>query len=747
MEVKKPVITWTKVDEAPYIATFSLLPAVEKFTDEADIDIEVKDISVAGRILANFPESLKDDEKVEDYLAELGVQVVEDPYANIVKLPNVSATVVQLKDAIAELQSKGYKIPDYPDEPKTEEEKKIQERYSKVTGSAVNPVLRQGNNIRMIASAVKASAKKFPDEMAGFPLKDWSKDSLTHVSHMSKGDFFEYEKSIVADKETTVKIVFEDNKGNVTEMKDVSLTAGEIMDTTHLNVKELQKFFEEQVEDAKGKDYLWSIHLKGTMMKISDPVIFGYAVKAYYKSVFEKHGKTFDEIGVNPDEGLGGLYKKLESLPAEKKKEIEDDIQAVYNTNPPMYMVDSNKGITNLHAANLVIIDASIPPIVRDGGKAWGPDGKAHDVKIIIPDRSYATMYKEIVEDCKLNGAFDRKTMGTVINIGLMAMKAEEYGSHDKTFNAPSNGTFKVLDENGKTLVEQVVETGDIFRSSLVRDIAVKNWVQISVEQARATGYTTIFWLNKERGHDAEVIKKVEKYLKDYDINGLDIRILAPQEAMKVTVDRARKGESSIAVTGNVLRDYLTDLFPIIEVGTSAKVLSIVPLLNGGRVTEAGAGGSAPKHVWQFIEEGHLRWDSTAEFTAIISAIRFVEEKYNNNKAKILADTADASLTKLLLNKQWPSRKVGELDNRGEHYYFIRYWAEGLAEQDDDKELKDKFIPVAKALEENETKILDEFAAAQGRKAEIDGYYFPNEEKVEKEMRISPTFNSIIESI
>ncbi len=747
MEKRKPLITWTKVDEAPYLATFSLLPAVEKFLKAADIDVEVKDISVAGRILANFPDFLREDQRVPDDLAELGERVFNDPYVNIVKLPNISATVVQLKDAIKELREKGYNVPEYPDEPQTEEEKKIQERYSKVTGSAVNPVLRQGNNIRAVPLPVKESARKYPDEMAGLPLKDWPSNSRTHVSHMDGGDFFEHEKSITSEKDKKIRIEFVDKEGNVQVLKEIDLTEGEVFDGTFMDVRKLQEFFEKEVEDAKEKGVLWSVHLKATMMKVSDPVIFGYAVRAYFKDLFEKYGDLLKEIGFKPSEGLTGLYSRLDKLPEDKRKLIEEEIQKIYEKNPPMYMVDSNKGITNLHSPNLVIIDASIPPIIRDGGKAWGPDGKPHDVKIIVPDRSYATMYKEIVEDCKRNGKFDRATMGSVMNIGLMAMKAEEYGSHDKTFFAPSEGKFRVVDEDGNVLIEHEVREGDIWRGCQVKDIAVKSWVDIAVEKARETGNTTIFWLNKERAHDAELIKKVEKYLKNHDTSGLDIRILAPQEAMKVTVEKVRKGENVIAVTGNVLRDYLTDLFPILEVGTSAKVLSVVPLLNGGRLVEAGAGGSAPRHVWQFLEEGHLRWDSTAEFTALIEALRFIAQKYDYPKAKILADTAEAALTKLLLNKLWPSRKVGELDTRGEHYYFIRFWAENLANQDEDKDLKEKFSGPAKELAEKEKQILDELLKAQGHPVDIGGYYFPDEEKVAKEMRPSPTLNAIIDSM
>jgi isocitrate dehydrogenase len=748
MEGKVPKITVTKNDEAPYLATFSLLPAVKKFLDAAGIEIEMKNISLAGRTLANFPDYLKEDQKVPDDLAELGERVVDDPDLNLIKLPNISAAVPQLKATIKELQSKGYNVPDYPEEPKTEEEKKLHDRYAKVLGSAVNPVIRQGNCIRMVPNPVKESAKKYPELMAGgMPLKEWSKDSKTHVAHMDSEDFYEHEKSVTVEKATKVKIEFTDENGNTSVMKELPLTEGEILDGTFMNVRALQRFYEEQIKDAKKKGILWSLHLKATMMKVSDPVMFGYAVKAYFKDVFEKHAKTFEEIGVNPNNGLADLYLKIQDLPEDKRKEIEADIQAVYDENPPMFMVDSGKGITNLHSPNLVIIDASNPTIIRDGGKAWGPDNKQHDTKIVIPDRCYAPIYKEIVEDCERNGAFDRATMGTVINIGLMAMKAEEYGSHDKTFMAPSNGTFRVVDESGKVLIEHKVEEGDIWRACQVKDIAVKDWAKLGVEQAKRTGYSTIFWLDENRGHDAEVMKKVNEYLKDCDTTGLDIRIMKPQEAMRFTAEKVRKGEHVISVTGNVLRDYLTDLFPITEAGTSAKVLSIVPLLVGGRLSEAGAGGSAPKHVWQLLEEGHSRWDSTAEFTALTSALRFIEEKYNHKKAKVLADTSDKAVTKLLLNKLWPSRKVGEHDNRGEIYYFIRYWAEALAEQDEDKELKEKFEKPAKELAENESKINEELIAAQGHSVDIGGYYLPDEDKIAKVMRPSPTLNAIVDAM
>ena len=742
---KKPTIIWTKTDEAPYLASFSLLPIIRQYVKTADIEVVVKDISLAGRTLAAFPEYLKEDQRVPDDLAELG-ELVNQPDSNIVKLPNISATVPQLKDTIAELRSKGYMVPEYPEEPKTEEEKKIREKYAEVLGSAVNPVIRQGNNVRSVPTPVKEAAKKYPDLM-GLPLKEWSKDSKCHVSYMSYGDFYENEKSVTIEKDMTVKIEFVDENGNVTLLKEVPVTEGEILDGTFMNVKALQQFFEEQLEDAKKKDVLFSLHLKATMMKVSDPPIFGYAVRAYLKDVFEKHSKVFDEIGVNPNNGLGDLYDKLQELPEDKRKEIEADIQAAFEKNPRLFMVDSDRGITNLHAPNLVIIDASMPVVVRDGGKAWGPDGKLHDAKAVIPDRSYAPIYEEIVEDCKKNGAFDRTTMGTVINIGLMAMKAEEYGSHDKTFQAPANGTIRIVDADGNVLIEHKVEKDDIWRACQVRDIAIKDWVKLAVEVGKSTGYPVVFWLDENRAHHAEQIKKVKRYLQDHDTSGLEIHILSPAKAMKFTCQRVRNGGSAIAVTGNVLRDYLTDLFPILEVGTSAKMLSVVPLLAGGRLIEAGAGGSAPKHVQQLLREGHLRWDSIAEFTALVASLEFIAEKYNHKGAKVLADTANKAITGILENKKWPSRKVGEIDTRGEHFYFALYWAEALADQDEDSGLREKFSKVYEELSENEAKIDEELIAAQGRPVDIDGYYFPDEEKAEKEMRPSPTFNAIIDSI
>ena len=746
MSEKNFEIIWTKVDEAPYLATFAFLPPVKKILEKANINITVKDISLPARVLALFQDYLREDQRVADDLAELGELVLKDPSIDLVKLPNISATIPQLTDTINELQKKGYNIPNYMEEPKSEEERNIKERYSKVTGSAVNPVLRQGNNIRMIPNPVKESAKSFPDSM-GLPLKEWKSDCKSHVSHMEKGDFFDNEKSFTTSSNQDVKVIFRDASGNSKELKKIPLLEGEVLDSTYMSVKNLEEFYDKQLQDAKEKGVLWSVHLKATMMKVSDPIIFGYAVKRYFKDVFDKYESVFNEIGFKPEYGLNSLYPKLDNLPKDSREDIERDIEAVYKKNPPMMMVDSEKGITNLHSPNLVIIDASLPPIIRDGGRTWGPDNKLHDVKVIIPDRCYAPMYGEIIEDCKQNGAFDRKTMGSVINIGLMAMKAEEYGSHDKTFMAPTDGKFEIIDENGNVLMEHIVDKGDIFRACQVKDIAVKNWIKLALEQAKSTGYSTVFWLNEERAHDAQLIKKIEEYLSDKDASDVDIRILKPQEAMKFTIKKIRNGENVIAVTGNVLRDYLTDLFPILEVGTSAKVLSIIPLLSGGRLIEAGAGGSAPKHVWQFLEEGHLRWDSTAEYTALTSALRFIEEKFGYKKAKILADASEKAITKMLLNKQWPSRKVGELDNRGQHYYFIRYLLEALAEQNEDNKLKELFKKAAKELVDSEKIINDELLSAQGKPVDIGGYYFPDGDKVKKSMNQSDTLSKIIDAL
>ncbi|WP_022669547.1 NADP-dependent isocitrate dehydrogenase [Hippea alviniae] len=748
---ERPKMIWTKTDEAPYLASFSLYPIVKAFVKHAGVDIEIRDISLAGRILATFPDYLKEDQKVNDDLAYLG-ELVNKPEANVIKLPNISASVVQLKEAIKELQSKGYNVPDYPEEPKTEEEKKIQERYAKVLGSAVNPVLRQGNSDRRLPNAVKEFAKKYPDKM-GLPLKPWPEDSKSHVAHMESGDFYENEKSVTLDKETDVEIQFIDENGNKQVIKKLHLLKGEVLDGTFMSAKALRKFYEEQVKDAKEKGVLLSLHLKATMMKVSDPILFGHMVEIYFKDVFEKHKETFEKLGVNPNNGLVDLYKKIEQLDEAKRKEIEEDIQKVYEKNPDLAMVDSRKGITNLHAPNLIIIDASMPPMIRDGGKMWNKNDELQDTKAIIPDRSYARMYKEIVEDCKRNGQFDRTTMGDVSNVGLMAMKAEEYGSHDKTFEAPANGTVRIVDADGNVLIEHKVEKGDIWRACQVKDEAIKDWVGLAVRRAKATGDPAVFWLDENRAHDAQLIKKVKEYLpemlKKYNAEDIadNIKIMPPVEAMRYSLERIRKGENTISVTGNVLRDYLTDLFPILEVGTSAKMLSIVPLLAGGGLFETGAGGSAPKHAQQLIEEGHLRWDSLGEFGAIFASLEHIAEKYDNKKARIMADAADKAMTKVLENQKWPGRKVHQLDSRGEHFYFAMYWAESLAEQNEDEELKKIFEPIAKELKENEEKIIDDFDKAQGAPCDIDGYYWPDESKIEKIMRCSETFNSIIDKL
>ncbi len=739
-------IVWTMTDEAPFLATHSLLPIVRAVLKHGDIEVETRDISLAGRILALFPERLREDQKVSDDLAYLG-ELVNKPEANILKLPNISASVVQLKSAIKELQEKGFDIPDYPEEPKTEEEKQLAQRYAKVLGSAVNPVIRQGNSDRRAPAAVKEYAKKYPDAM-GLPLKPWSPDSKCHVAHMDSDDFYGNEKSVTIDKATKVRIEFIDKDGNVTTLKEnLQLDDGEVFDGTFMSAKALRKFYEEQIEDAKEKGVLLSLHLKATMMKVSDPVLFGHMVKAYFKDLFEKYSKELEEIGFNPNNGLTDLYEKLNRLPEEKQKEIEKEIQKIYEKNPPLAMVDSRKGITNLHAPNLVIIDASMPVVIRDGGKMWGADDNLHDTKAVLPDRCYSRFYQVVIDDCKKKGAFDRSTMGSVSNVGLMAMKAEEYGSHDKTFIMPSAGTVRVVDENGNVLMEHKVEEGDIWRGCQAKDIAIKDWVGLAVRRARATGDPAIFWLDENRAHDREMIKKVKKYLKEHDTEGLDIRIMAPVDAVQFSIDRIREGKNTISVTGNVLRDYLTDLFPILEIGTSAKMLSIVPLLAGGGLFETGAGGSAPKHVQQMLEEGHLRWDSLGEFTALTASLEFIHEKTGNKKADILAKAMDKAVALLLENKKWPSRKVGELDNRGEHFYFLLYLAKALSEQNDDQQLKEKFSKVYEELSSNEDKINQELLAAQGKPVDIGGYYYPDPEKTTKVMRPSKTFNEIVDSI
>jgi isocitrate dehydrogenase len=742
MTTETAKIIWTGIDEAPALATYSLLPIVNAFTKAAGVVVETRDISVAGRIIANFPENLTESQKRPDELAYLG-DLTQKPEANIIKLPNVSASIPQLVAAIKELQSQGYNIPDYPEEPKNDAEKELQARYSKVLGSAVNPVLREGNSDRRVAASVKQYAKKHPHKMGA-----WSADSKTHVSHMTAGDFYHSEKSITIKKAGNVKIEFVDETGNIKVLKEkLALQEGEVLDGSFLSVRALRTFIEEQIEDAQKNGVLFSVHLKATMMKISDPVIFGHFVSVFYKDVFEKHAATFKELGVNPDLGLGDLYAKLKKLPEDKKAEIEADIQAVYAKRPALAMVDSDKGITNLHASNDIIIDASMPVVVRDSGKMWGADGKLHDTKCVIPDTSYSEWYQEAIDFCKKNGQFDPATMGCVSNVGLMAQKAEEYGSHDKTFIAPSNGTIRVVDASGAVLIQHTVEAGDIWRGCQAKDLPIRDWVKLAVSRARATGAPAVFWLDKSRGHDAQMIEKVTLYLKDHDTTGLEIHIMKPVDAMRFTLPRSKDGKDTISVSGNALRDYLTDLFPILELGTSSKMLSIVPLLAGGGLFETGAGGSAPKHVQQFQQEGYLRWDSLGEFLALTVSLEHLANTFKNEKAQLLADTLDQATAKFLDNNRNPARKVGQIDNRGSHFYIALYWAEALAVQTKDKDLQTRFAAVAKQLGENEAKINEELIGAQGKPVDMGGYYHPDFAKTEKAMRPSATLNGIIDAI
>ena len=736
-------IFYTKTDEAPALATASFLPIVKAFTKTSGIEIETKDISLAGRIAAAFPEFLTPDQQVSDDLEELG-NMAKDPQANIIKLPNISASVPQLNEAIKELQAKGYKLPDYPDEPKTEEDKNIKSRYDKIKGSAVNPVLREGNSDRRAPRAVKNYAKQNPHSMGA-----WSKDSKTHVATMGAGDFQANEKSLTIDKATKiqVKLVSKTNTEIILK-QEIALQAGEIIDATVLSKKALLKFLMEQIKDAKEKGVLFSVHLKATMMKVSDPIIFGHVVETYFKPVFEKYEETFEELGISPNDGLAVLYQKIEKLPADKKEAIQDDLKKAISNGPDLAMVNSDKGITNLHVPSDIIIDASMPAMIRNSGQMWNADGKSQDTKAVIPDSSYAGIYKATIDFCKKHGAFDPTTMGTVPNVGLMAQKAEEYGSHDKTFEISEAGTVQVIDlTTGKTLLEHSVEEGDIWRMCQVKDAPILDWVKLAVSRAKATNIPAIFWLDEKRAHDAELIKKVNTYLQLEDTTGLDIQIMAPTEATQFTLKRMKEGKDTISVSGNVLRDYLTDLFPILEVGTSAKMLSIVPLMNGGGLFETGAGGSAPKHVEQFIEEGHLRWDSLGEFLALGVSLEFDGIKYNNEKAKVLADTLDSATEKFLLNDKSPSRKVKELDTRGSHFYLAKYWAEALAAQNGNQELKTIFSDVSKAINEKEKQILSELSNAQGTHQEIGGYYRPDAALVAKAMRPSETLNSILETL
>jgi len=735
-------IIYTKTDEAPALATHSFLPIVEAFTKSSGITIEAKDISLAGRILSNFPELLTEKQKVPDALSELR-ELAKKPDTNIIKLPNISASIPQLKEAIKELQSKGYALPDYPDNPKTEEEIAFKNAYDKVKGSAVNPVIREGNSDRRAPKAIKNYARKNPHSMGA-----WSKDSKTHVATMTQGDFAHNEKSITLKAATDISIVHYDIHGNKTILKhNLSILKDEIIDATILSKKALLAFLKEQIEDAKTKNVLFSLHMKATMMKVSDPIIFGYAVKVFFAPVFEKHATIFKSINVDANNGFGNLLSKIQELPDVKRHEIEADIELTLKNRPALAMVNSEKGITNLNVPSDVIVDASMPAMIRTSGKMWNVEGKLQDTKAVIPDSSYAGIYQATIDFCKENGAFDPTTMGTVPNVGLMAQKAEEYGSHDKTFEIKADGVVKVLDADGKVLMEHLVEAGDIWRMCQAKDAPIQDWIKLAVLRARATNSPTIFWLDNKRAHDRELIKKVNKYLPKHDTSGLDIKILSPIEATTYTCQRLKEGKDTISVSGNVLRDYLTDLFPILEVGTSAKMLSIVPLMNGGGLFETGAGGSAPKHVEQFLEEGHLRWDSLGEFLALAVSLEFLGEKNKNKKALILAETLDQATDKFLDNKKSPSRLVGELDNRGSHFYLAMYWAEALATQNEDAQLKDTLSSIAKLLSDNESKILKELNDAQGSPVNIGGYYIPNETLVSESMRPSKTFNDIIKKI
>ncbi|MCO4754917.1 MAG: NADP-dependent isocitrate dehydrogenase [Bacteriovoracaceae bacterium] len=738
----KSKIIYTKTDEAPALATHSFLPIVEAFTTQAGIEIELKDISLAGRILANLNEYLPENQRVEDALAQLG-EIAKTPEANMIKLPNISASIPQLNAAIKELREQGFEVPLYPENPQTDEEKDIKLRYAKVLGSAVNPVLREGNSDRRVAAPVKQYAKDNPHR-----LGEWSKDSKSHVAHMSEDDFYGSEKSHTMQKESTLTIEFESNSGDKKVLKDgLKILEGEVIDASRMSSSKLLSFLDSEIKKAKEEDNLFSIHLKATMMKVSDPIMFGFAVKAFFKDVFAKHGELFKELGVNPNNGLGSLLAKLDQADASKKEEVLKDINEAYDKGPRLAMVDSDKGITNLHVPSDVIIDASMPAMIKTSGKMWAADGKAYDTKAVIPDRSYAGVYDATINFCKENGAFDVTTMGNVSNVGLMAKKAEEYGSHDKTFQLEADGVVRVKDQDANVIFEHKVEAGDIWRMCQTKDVAIRDWVKLGVSRARATGQPAVFWLDENRAHDASLIAKVNTYLKDHDTTGLEIKILAPVAATEYTLKRVKAGEDTISVTGNVLRDYLTDLFPILELGTSAKMLSIVPLLAGGGLYETGAGGSAPKHVQQFAEENHLRWDSLGEFLALQVSIDELGEKTGNAKAKTLAKALDQANSDFLKNDKSPSRKVKELDNRGSHFYLSLYWAKALAEQNEDQDLKTKFTKVYEDLSANEASIVKEMNDAQGVKIEMGGYYLPKDELVSKAMRPSSTFNKIIDSL
>jgi isocitrate dehydrogenase len=743
MSTPTSTIIWTQIDEAPALATYSLLPIVQAFTNGTGISVETRDISLAGRIVANFPDRLSAAQQIPDYLAQLG-QLTLLPEANIIKLPNLSASIPQLKEAIKELQSHGYDVPDYPENPATDAEKAIQAGYARVLGSAVNPVLREGNSDRRSPPAVKAFSRKHPHRLGA-----WSTESKSHVAHMSHGDFFGSETSTTMAANTSLRIEFVAADGTVTVLKKgLGLLAGEVFDTSALSVAALREFYATQIDDAKANGLLLSLHLKATMMKVSDPILFGHAVTVYFADVFEKHADTFKKLGINANNGLGDVYAKISALPADEKAAIEADIKAAYATRPALAMVDSDKGITNLHVPNDVIVDASMPVVVRDSGKMWGPDGKLHDTKAMIPDRCYAGIYQAIMEDCRINGALAPATMGSVPNVGLMAQKAEEYGSHDKTFIATAAGTIRVVDEgSGATVAAQSVQKGDIFRACQTRDIAIRDWVKLAVRRARATGSPAVFWLDRKRPHDAQVIAKVEAYLPEHDTSGLELHILSPVDAMKFSLERIRRGLDTISVTGNVLRDYLTDLFPILEIGTSAKMLSVVPLLAGGGLFETGAGGSAPKHVQQFAKEGYLRWDSLGEFSALAASLEHIGISFGNRRAAVLAETLDTAIGKFLDENKSPARKVGEIDNRGSHFYLATYWAEALAAQTADAELQARFASVVKALVANDAAINAELIAAQGSPVDMGGYYQPDPVKTAAAMRPSATLNQIIDAL
>ena len=740
----QPDIIYTKVDEAPELASGSFLPIIQSFAKAAGVTVGTKDISLAGRILAQFPDKLKPEQRQPDDLALLG-ELVETPEANVIKLPNISASLPQIKGAVAELQSQGYAVPDYPEDPKNDEEKDIKAKYDKVKGSAVNPVLRQGNSDRRASPSVKQYAQKNPHKMG-----KWTKDSRTHVAHMTAGDFFGNEKSVTITEQAAGKgrIEFMAKDGSVKVLKDnVVFDEGDVVDTTKMSVSALREFFKEQIADAKKSGILLSLHLKATMMKVSDPIMFGHAVTVYFENVFKKHEQVFTELGVNPNNGLGDVYAKIGKLPAAQQEEIKADIQDALKNGPALAMVDSDKGITNLHVPSDIIIDASMAASIRTSGKMWGPDGKEHDTKAMIPDRCYAGIYQAVIEFCQKHGEFNPATMGSVPNVGLMAQKAEEYGSHDKTFEAPGDGTIRVIDGAGKTVLRQEVEKGDIFRACAVKDIPIQDWVKLAVKRARASSTPVAFWLDKNRAHDAQLIEKVNRYLKDHDTKGLDIQIMAPVDAMKFSLRRAKDGLDTISATGNVLRDYLTDLFPILELGTSAKMLSIVPLINGGGLFETGAGGSAPKHVQQFVKEGHLRWDSLGEFLALAESFAHLSQTKNNKKAQILADTLDRATGKLMDNRKSPGRELGQLDNVGSHVYEAMYWAQELAAQNEDQDLKKQFAPIAKELESKVDGILEEIKAAKGRAQDVGGYYRPDPAKVKAAMRPSATLNAILDRL